>query len=145
MITKSEKFSFFLPLLLTTAILGGCASTPQEEAYRDNCVKTTPRLSKERWDCLRSRSSANIDKDSTRAQKSGKAADALLMGIICASTPNPSACMSGAADSLSGRSSESSDERLRRVEKKARDLEEREKRQCIFKGGFYNSATGCSR
>ena len=77
----------------------------------------------------------------------GKAAGALIMGIICSASANPSACMSGAADSLSGRESETNDKEKRpgRAEKRVRELEQSLRTQCLYRGGIYNSVTGCNR
>lgn len=78
---------------------------------------------------------------------SSTAAGALLMGVICSATSNPSGCMTGAAETLSGKepANSSTEGRLKETEEKLNQLEQRMRNQCISRGGFYNPITGCSR
>lgn len=139
-------------LLTVFLLLGGCAipKAKDERALSNyqTCIATgasAVSCSEEYWRQSNDASTRERTKPSREASK--KVGNTLIMGIICSQTPNASACISGAADALSDKKSSTNlnEERLKRAEKRANDLEQTLRNQCALRGGFYNSFTGCNR
>lgn len=124
-------------------------------SYR-SCINSnqTPSECDRYWDqrnaALADNSCASTASESnTKSNKatSGSGVNALIMGVLCSMSGNPSACMKGASDALTKDKADPSntEERLRAMEEKNEKLEQRLRLQCSLKGGFYNPFTGCNK
>lgn len=95
-------------------------------------------------------SGLNVDSQSINEGGLSKATGALLMGIICSASSNPSACVTGAAEraneGYTAKSADSKQEkRMKELEDRSKKLEQSVRNQCLLKGGIYNPVIGCNK
>lgn len=147
-LSRSTTSSTFLATLV---LLSGCATSNSEveralSLYKQ-CIDSgrSPAACEHYWQ-QRNNALAGAPR-SHSSDQTNTLGSTFMMGIICSQTPNATACMTGAANTLTDKksSTDMNEERLRRAEKRANDLEQTLRNQCVFKGGIYSPITGCNR